>query len=89
LIEVVRRKNRRQRKITVYEEFSTVSVGASYCVAEIFFNSLLHGLDVRPILKPAFPRPKALLGLVTTFILVWVAAVLIAGIYNLSLKLGK
>ncbi len=57
--------------------------------AVTFFNSLLHGLDVGPILKTSVPLPQVALGLVTTFILGWFAGILSAGIYNLSLRLGK
>jgi len=57
--------------------------------AVTFFNSLLHGLDVGPVLKTNVPPAQAVLGLVTTFILGWFAGVLIAGIYNLSLRMGK
>jgi len=57
--------------------------------AVTFFNSLLHGLDVGPILKTSVPPGQVLLGLVTTFVLGWFAGVLIAGIYNLSLRMGK
>lgn len=48
-----------------------------------FFNSLLHGLDVGPVLKTSVPLPQVALGLVTTFILGWFAGVLIAGILPL------
>ena len=57
--------------------------------AVVFFNSLLHGLDVEPILKTGVPFSQVALGLVTTFILGWFAGVLIAGIYNLSKGKGK
>jgi len=57
--------------------------------AVTFFNSLLHGLDVGPILKTSVPPAQVALGLVTTFVLGWFAGVLIAGVYNLSLKFGK
>jgi hypothetical protein len=57
--------------------------------AVTFFNSLLHGLDVEAILKISVPPAQVLLGLVTTFILGWFAGVLIAGTYNLSLRIGK
>lgn len=57
--------------------------------AVTFFNSLLHGLDVEPVLKTSVPPAQVVLGLVTTFILAWFAGVLIAGIYNLSLRMGK
>ena len=57
--------------------------------AVTFFNSLLHGLDVGPILKTSVPPAQVALGLATTFILGWFAGVLIAGIYNLSLRMGR
>lgn len=57
--------------------------------AVTFFNSLLHGLDVGPVLKTSVPLPQVALGLISTFILGWFAGVLIAGIYNLSLRMGK
>ena len=57
--------------------------------AIIFFNSLLHGLDVGPILKTSVPLPQVAMGLVTTFILGWFAGVLVAGIHNLCLRMGK
>ena len=55
----------------------------------VFFNSLLHGLDVGPILKTSVPVSQVALGLVTIFILCWFAGVLIAGIYNLGARLGE
>lgn len=55
----------------------------------IYFNSLLHGLDVGPILNTSVPISQVALGLVTTFILGWFAGVLIAGLYNLSLGMRK
>jgi hypothetical protein len=53
--------------------------------AVVFFNSLLHGLNVEPILKTSVPGSEVMLGLITTFILGWFAGVLIAGCYNLGL----
>jgi hypothetical protein len=53
--------------------------------AVVFFNSLLHGLNVEPILKTSVPTGEAVLGLVTTFILGWFAGVLIAGFYNIGI----
>ena len=62
---------------------------ASHDQAVVFFNSLLHGLDVGPILKTSVPVSQVALGLVAIFILCWFAGVLIAGIYNLCVRLGK
>lgn len=61
----------------------------SHDKAVVFFNSLLHGLDVGPILKTSVPASQVALGLVTIFILCWFVGVLIAGIYNLGGRLGK
>jgi len=54
--------------------------------AVVFFNSLLHGLNVEPMLKTSVPAGEVVLGLITTFILGWFAGVLIAGFYNLGLR---
>ena len=54
--------------------------------AVVFFNSLLHGLNVESILKTSVPAGEVVLGLITTFILGWFAGVLIAGFYNLGLR---
>lgn len=61
----------------------------SHDKAVVFFNSLLHGLGVGPILKTSVPVSRVVPGLVTIFILCWFAGVLIAGIYNLGVRLGK
>jgi hypothetical protein len=61
----------------------------SHDTAVLFFNSLLHGLDVGPILRTRAPVSQVALGLVTIFILCWFAGILIAGIYNLGARLGK
>lgn len=56
----------------------------------VLFNSLLHGFNADPILKTGVPVGEVVLGLIGTFILGWIAGVLIAGIYNLGLrKSGK
>ena len=49
-----------------------------------FFNSLLHGLDVEPIIRMSVPPLQAFFGLVQTFILGWLLGALIAAIYNIS-----
>jgi len=50
--------------------------------AVIFFNSLLHGIDVDPILRQSVPIGEAVIGVVTTFALGWIAGLLIAHFYN-------
>lgn len=54
--------------------------------AVTFFNSLLHGLNVEPVLQDSVPLPEVILGIVTTFILGWIAGYLVAGFYNWGLK---
>ena len=51
-----------------------------------FFNSLLHGVTIEPILRSNVPASEAFLGLITTFILGWFAGALIAGFYNWGLR---
>ena len=50
-----------------------------------FFNSLLHGLDVGPIVRTDMPWGEALMGLVQTFILAWITGAVVAVVYNISL----
>lgn len=54
--------------------------------AVVFFNSLLHGFNIEPILKTSVPAGEVVLGLIATFILGWFAGVLVAGFYNLGLR---
>lgn len=54
--------------------------------AVVFFNSLLHGLDVDPILRTAVPLGEVVLGIVSTFVLGWFAGALIAGFYNWGVR---
>ena len=54
-----------------------------------FFNSLLHGLEVSPIIRMSIPWWETLLGLVETFIIAWLFGASIASIYNFSLIKGN
>ena len=60
-----------------------VSVGREGTI--FFFNSLLHGLDVEPIIRMSVPPLDALFGLIQTFILGWLVGALIAAIYNIGI----
>lgn len=51
-----------------------------------FFNSLLHGLDVSPVIRMEIPFWEALIGIVETFILAWLIGACIAAIYNATLE---
>lgn len=50
-----------------------------------FFNSLLHGLDVAPIIRMNVPALDAIFGIIQTFILGWLVGALIAAIYNIGM----
>ncbi len=50
----------------------------------LFFNSLLHGLDVEPILRSGVTAGEVLLGIISTFVLGWFSGAMIAGFYNLA-----
>lgn len=54
--------------------------------AVVFFNSLLHGFNVEPILVTTVPVGEVVLGLIITFVLGCFAGALIAGFYNLGLR---
>ena len=47
-----------------------------------FFNNLLHGLDVEPIIRMSVPPLDVFYGIIQTFILGWLIGALIAAIYN-------
>lgn len=51
-----------------------------------FFNNLLHGLDVGPIVRMNIPWWEGLIGIVQTFIVAWLTGACIAAIYNASLR---
>ncbi len=54
-----------------------------------FFNSLLHGLDVSPVIRMDVPLWEAGIGIIETFILSWLVGACIAGFYNSFLMKGK
>ncbi|WP_445664368.1 DUF5676 family membrane protein [Fodinibius sp. AD559] len=60
-----------------------ISVGREGTI--FFFNSLLHGLDVEPIIRMSVPPLDALFGIIQTFILGWLVGALIAAIYNIGI----
>lgn len=47
-----------------------------------FFNSLLHGVDVSPVLRMQMPGWEAIIGIFETFILAWLIGACISGLYN-------
>lgn len=57
--------------------------------AIIFFNSLLHGVDVTPILREHVSIDEICLGLLGTFVFGWFAGALVALFYNLGSVFGR
>ena len=51
----------------------------------VFFNSLMHGLDVSTIIRTDMPLWEMAMGLVEIFILGWLTGATIASIYNFGL----
>ena len=49
-----------------------------------FFNSLVHGIDVAPILGESIMPGEVLLGIVSTFALAWFMGAMTAAFYNLG-----
>ena len=49
-----------------------------------FFNSIMHGWDVEPIMRWDMPWWEALIGVVEIFILGWLVGALLAVLYNLT-----
>ncbi|MDI1235096.1 MAG: DUF5676 family membrane protein [bacterium] len=52
----------------------------------IFFNSLLHGIDVSNIIRMNISLGEQLIGIVQTFIIGWLVGACVAAIYNLNFK---
>lgn len=51
-----------------------------------FFNSLLHGLETRSIIRMDVSLWEALLGIIQTFIIGWLTGACIAAFYNAQIK---
>jgi len=52
----------------------------------LFFNSLLHGLDVTSIIRMDMPVGEMIMGIVQTSILGWLFGAAVARIYNVSVS---
>ncbi|REJ76289.1 MAG: hypothetical protein DWQ47_11815 [Acidobacteria bacterium] len=55
--------------------------------AILFFNSILHGIDVSTIIRMEMPMWEGIIGIVETYIIGWLIGASVASIYNLSLKI--
>jgi hypothetical protein len=51
----------------------------------LFFNSLMHGIDVTSIIRTHMPWWEMAMGLVEIFIIGWLTGATIASIYNFGL----
>lgn len=51
-----------------------------------FFNSMLHGIDVTPIMRWEMPISEMVMGILETFILFWLVGATIAVFYNLGAR---
>lgn len=49
-----------------------------------FFNSMLHGWNVEPMMRWDMPWWEALIGVVEVFILGWLVGAVIASLYNVT-----
>ena len=52
----------------------------------LFFNSLLHGVDVTSILRMEMPLWEMGIGIIEIFILGWLTGATVASIYNVGLR---
>jgi hypothetical protein len=55
----------------------------------LFFNSLMHGIDVTSIIRTDMPWWEVAIGLVEIFIFGWLIGATIASIYNFGLDRQK
>ena len=58
-------------------------------VAIRFFNSIMHGVDVTPIMRWDMPWWEMVVGVLEIFILGWLFGAIIAVFYNLGSKDAK
>lgn len=48
----------------------------------LFFNSLLHGVDVSSVIRMNVPLTEMIMGVIETVILGWLTGATVAAIYN-------
>lgn len=54
-----------------------------------FFNNLMHGVDLEPIMRWEIPLWQSLLGILQTLLLGWLFGALCAAIYNISIPFAQ
>lgn len=52
----------------------------------LFFNSLLHGIDVTSIVRMDMPFWEIIIGIIEIFIVGWLIGATIASIYNFAVR---
>lgn len=55
-------------------------------VAVRFFNSIMHGVDVTPIVRWDMPWWEMVVGVLQVFIVGWLFGAVVAALYNLGVK---
>jgi 2TM family of unknown function (DUF5676) len=68
----------------LYLSCAFVMLTASHEAAIRFFNSILHGVDVAPIMRWNMPWGEMAVGVLEVFILGWLFGAAIASLYNLG-----
>lgn len=66
-----------------------VMMTVSKDVAINFFNSLMHGVDVTPIVRWEMPWWETIVGVLEIFILGWLFGAIVAMFYNFGTKQKK
>ena len=54
-----------------------------------FFNSMMHGVNIEPIMRWDMPWWEAVIGVIEIFILGWLVGAVIAAFYNIGLHPRK
>lgn len=65
-----------------YAGCALVMMTVSHETSIWFFNSLMHGFDVTPIMRWDIPVFETIFGIIETFVLGWLFGTLIAASYN-------
>lgn len=74
---------------TLYVGCVFVMMTVPHGAAVRFFNSMMHGWNVEPIMRWDMPWWEAVIGVFELFILGWLVGALVATLYNLGAKPGR
>jgi len=71
--------------------FALLYLGCVFVMATVpkdaalrFFNSMMHGIDVEPIVRWDMPESEMIIGVLEVFIVGWLLGAVIAYFYNVS-----